>query len=490
MRQRGELTCRQRAAQNRRLSPDSGFLNMWTIAGLSADLAAQRTTSRALVEQALARIADPAGEGARAFMKTYAEMALAEADHSDKLRRAGIVRSPVEGIPVSVKDLYDVAGDVTRAGSRVLDDAAPAKADAPVVARLRAAGAVIVGRTTMVEFAFGGLGLNPHYGTPKNPFDRPKAGSAGHSPGGRVPGGSSSGAAVSVADGMCAMGLGSDTRGSVRAPAALCGVTGFKPTASRIPRDGAFPLSWTLDSVGPLANSVACCAVYDAVLAGIAPDPLPESAVRGLRLMVPKCNLLDDLDASVAKAFERALSSLSKAGAIVSEVDAPEFTRAQDLYKNGGFPGAEAYLIHRKRLETRASDYDPRVAKRVVLAKDYTAADYIQLGFDRAALIRAAESLCAPYDAMVYPTVAVTAPTIAEAGGSDEDYFRWNLRVLRNTGLGNLLDGCGATLPCHTAAEAPVGLSVAGLAGTDRRVLAVARSVELALDPVTRREPR
>lgn len=454
---------------------------MWTVERLGDDLAAGRTTSRALVDQALANIADPAGEGGRAFIKVYADLARAEADYSDRLRRAGIVRSPVEGIPVSVKDLYDVAGDVTRAGSKVLDDAAPAKADAPAVARLRAAGAVIVGRNNMVEFAFGGLGLNPHYGTPKNPYDRAT---------GRVPGGSSSGAAVAVADGMCAMGLGSDTRGSVRLPAALCGVTGFKPTASRIPRDGAFPLSWTLDSVGPLANSVACCAAYDALLAGSVCDPLPVLPVAGLRLMVPKCSLLDALDPQVAKGFERALAALSAAGARIVEVDAPEFTRAQDLYKNGGFAGAEAWLIHRKRLETRAAGYDPRVAQRVVLAKDFNAADYIQLGFDRAAAIRAAEALCAPYDAMLYPTCAAIAPTIAEADRSDEDYFRLNLRVLRNTGLGNVLDGCGVTLPCQAPGEAPVGLSVAGLGGTDRHVLAVARSVEAALAAITQRTAR
>ena len=300
---------------------------MWTVAKLGASLAARKVTSRSLVEEALGRIADPAGEGARAFLKTYAETALAEADHSDRLRRAGIVRSAVEGIPISVKDLYDVAGDVTRAGSKVMDDEAPAAVDAPAVARLRAAGAVIAGRTNMVEFAFGGVGLNPHYGTPKNPYDRNT---------GRVPGGSSSGAAVSVADGLCAMGLGSDTRGSVRVPASLCGVAGFKPTARRIPREGAFPLSWTLDSVGPLANSVACCAAYDAILAGEPADPLLDLPARGLRLMVPKSFLVEDLDANVAKAFERAIAQLSKAGALIAEVDAPAFTRSMDLYKNGG----------------------------------------------------------------------------------------------------------------------------------------------------------
>jgi len=454
---------------------------MWTVAGLGADLATGKATSRSLVEQALARIADPAGEGARTFLKTYAETALAEAAHSDRLRNSGIVRSPVEGIPVSVKDLYDVGGDVTRAGSKVLDDSPPAPCDAPAVARLRAAGAVIVGRTNMVEFAFVGVGLNPHYGTPKNPHDRET---------GRVPGGSSSGAAVSVADGMCAMGLGSDTRGSVRLPAALCGVTGYKPTASRIPREGAFPLSWTLDSVGPLANSFACCAAFDAILAGVAPDSLPILPVAGLRLMVPKCFLIEDLDAAVGQAFERALSLLSKAGAHVTTVDAPAFTQSMDLYKNGGFAGAEAYLIHRERLKTRSSGYDPRVAKRLVLAMDFTAADYIQLGFDRAAFIRAAEALGAPYDAMLYPTVAAVAPTIAETSKTDDDYLRWNMRLLRNTGLGNVLDGCGATLPCHAPGDAPVGLSVAGFAGADRRILALAHAVERALEPVTQRAGR
>src|SRR5262245_23712497 len=238
---------------------------MWTVAQLAADLAAGRTSSRRLTEEALARIADPAGEGARAFIKVYRENALAEADFSDRLRKGGARRSVVDGLPVSIKDLFDVAGDVTRAGSKILQQ--KADKDAAAVARLRAAGAVFVGRTNMVEFAFGTTGLNPHYGTPKNPWDRKT---------GRVPGGSSSGAAVAQADGMCVMALGSDTRGSIRIPSALCGVTGFKPTTRRVPRDGAFPLSYTLDSIGPLANSVACCATYDAILAGESSLTLPE----------------------------------------------------------------------------------------------------------------------------------------------------------------------------------------------------------------------
>src|SRR5881394_2470061 len=304
---------------------------MWTVAQLERDLTAGRTTSRELVEQALAKITAPYGEGARAFLKVYAESARAEADHADRLRKQGVRRSPIDGLPVSLKDLFDVAGDVTRAGSKVL--AIEATQDASAVARLRAAGAILIGRTNMVEFAFGGVGLNPHYGTPRNPWDRAAA---------RVPGGSSSGAAVAQAEGMCAMALGSDTRGSIRQPAALCGVVGFKPTARRVPREGAFPLSTTLDSIGPLANSVACCAVYDAILAGEKPEPLPELPAKGLRLLLPRSSALDDLDANVTRTFVSTLSRLTKAGAVLTEVKMPAFDRQAEYFKGGGLAGAES----------------------------------------------------------------------------------------------------------------------------------------------------
>ncbi|HEY6820428.1 MAG TPA: amidase family protein, partial [Burkholderiales bacterium] len=304
---------------------------MPTVAQLCAELENARTTSRELVEQALARISDAAGEGARAFIKVYAEQARADADYSDRLRKGGVRRSAVDGLPVSVKDLFDVAGDVTRAGSKVLEKNSPAQNDAPAVARLRAAGAVLIGRTNMVEFAFGGVGLNPHYGTPRSPYERKT---------GRVPGGSSSGAAVSVADGMCMMGLGTDTRGSVRIPAAACGIAGFKPTARRVPREGAFPLSFTLDSIGPLANSVECCATYDAVLAGEAPARRPRLDVKGLRLLVPSSSPLQDLDEAVGKAFGSALSRLAQAGAQVIEAPVPAFDRQGEYFRQGGFAGA------------------------------------------------------------------------------------------------------------------------------------------------------
>ncbi len=444
---------------------------MWSVEELSRDLSAGKTSSRELVEQALARIADPAGEGARAFMKVYAESARADADQADRLRKAGIVRSAVDGLPISVKDLFDVAGDVTRAGSKVLAGAAAAAADAPAVAALRAAGAVIIGRSNMVEFAFGAVGLNPHYGTPKNPWDRKT---------GRVPGGSTSGGAVAVADGMCVMGLGSDTRGSIRQPAALCGIAGFKPTARRVSRQGAFPLSYTLDSIGPLANTVACCAAFDAVLAG-EPDPvLAVLPAKGLRLLLPRSSALDDLDPQVAKAFETSLAALSRAGVAISEQKVPAFDRQADYFRNGGFAAAEAYAIHR-RWSARSAEYDPRVAKRVVLGKDIAGWEYVELGLMREAYMNEIGALMAPFDAFVIPTAPCVAPTIAQADESDAAYFRWNSRILRNTGLVNFLDGCAATLPCHAPGDAPVGLMVCGVAMSDRHVLAAARAVEGAI---------
>lgn len=444
---------------------------MWTVAQLAADLAAGKTSSRELVEQALAKIADPAGEGSRAFLKVYADAARADADYADRLRKAGVRRSPVDGLPISVKDLFDVAGDVTRAGSKVLEKDPPAKGDAPAVARLRAAGAVLVGRTNMVEFAFGGVGLNPHYGTPKNPFDR-KAG--------RVPGGSSSGAAVAQADGMAVMSLGSDTRGSIRGPAALCGVTGWKPTAHRVPREGAFPLSFTLDSIGPLANSVACCATYDAILAGEPPAALPSLPAKGLRLLLPLSSALEDLDREVQSAFDGALAALRDAGALITERSVPAFDRQGEYFKGGGYAGAEAYHIHRSR-EARIGEYDPRVGKRILLGQGLSASDYLGFADLRSSFIAEVGRLTAGFDAFLMPTVPCIAPTIAEAGASDDDYFRWNMRILRNNGLVNFLDGCAASLPCQAPGAAPVGLMVCGTAGADRHTLAVAAAIERAL---------
>ena len=444
---------------------------MWTVAQLRADLDAGRTSSRDLVAQALGRIEDRNGEGGRAFLKVYADAARADAAHADRLRQAGVRRSAVDGLPVSLKDLFDVAGEVTRAGSRIRENFPSAKIDAPAVARLRAAGAVFIGRTNMVEFAFGGVGFNPHYGTPKNPYERKV---------GRVPGGSSSGAAVAQADGMAVMSLGSDTRGSIRGPAALCGVTGWKPTARRVPREGAFPLSFTLDSIGPLANSVACCAAYDAILAGEPEGPLPRLEAKGLRLLLPRSSALDELDRDVAAAFDSSLRILSRVGAILEERPVPQFDRQGEYFKGGGYAGAEAYHIHRANQE-RIDEYDPRVGKRVLLGKNLTASDYLAFADLRVEFIRQVDALAAGFDAILMPTVPCIAPTIAEADATDEDYFRWNMRILRNNGLINFLDGCAASLPCHEPGGAPVGLMVCGVGGSDRHTLAVSAAIERAL---------
>src|SRR5215472_3588912 len=294
---------------------------MWTLAQSARDLATG-TSSRSLVEECLARVLDVTGEGKRAFLKVHADQALAAADYVDTLRRYGTAPSPFAGIPISVKDLFDVAGDVTTAGSVILRDAPPAQHDAPAIARLRAAGFIAIGRTSMTEFAFSGLGINPHYDTPRNPYDRAAA---------RIPGGSSSGAAVSVTDGMAFGAIGTDTGGSCRIPAALCGIVGFKPTAHRVPTQGAFPLSTSLDSIGPLAATVECCAVVDAVLAGEPSVDLAPFPLAGLRMAVPQTLVLEGVEPAVARAFEAALAALRKAGARIVDIPLRELAELAQI---------------------------------------------------------------------------------------------------------------------------------------------------------------
>ncbi len=439
----------------------------------AAELAAGRTTSRQLTEEALARIEDPKGEGKRAFVKVWKAQALAAAEASDLQRKAGLVAGPLAGIPVSIKNLCDVAGETTLAGSKALDDAAPAQADAPVVARLRAAGAVIVGSTNMSEFAFSGVGANPHYGTPGNPADRK-----------RVPGGSSSGAAVSVGDRMAVAALGTDTGGSVRIPAAVCGIVGFKPTARRVPIDGVVPLSTSLDSIGPLANSVECCAIVDAVFAGECangPIAVPEAVpLAGLRFGVPKQFVMDELDPVVAKAFERACRMLAAKGVRVEQVDLPQLNELPAINAKGGFAASEAFAWHQKLIVRRGNVYDPLVHPRIMRGKEMSAADYIDLLAARAGLQKRVSAVTQNYDAIVMPTCAIAAPTIEEVSTAD-GFTRKNMLLLRNTTVGNFLDRCAISLPCHAAGELPVGFMLMGEAMADKRVLAMARSVAPAV---------
>jgi len=439
---------------------------------LTRQLADGSRKARDLIEDCLQRIADPAGQGRIAFLKVAAETAREQADAVDRQRAAGATLPPFAGVPIAIKDLFDIRGDVTTAGSRVLQGASPAERDAPVVAALRAAGFIIIGRTNMTEFAFSGLGLNPHYGTPLNVFDRAT---------GRIPGGSSSGAAVAVADDMSAASLGTDTGGSCRIPAALNGVVGFKPTAKRVSRVGAVPLSTTLDSVGPLARTVDCCAVLDAILTGTpveAPEPFP---VAGMRLLVPTSVVFDDIDNHVSACFERALEQLARAGASISRAPLQELARIPELNANGGFSAPEAYEWHRELLEQHQDAYDPRVAVRILKGREHSAADYVRLLRERAEVCQRVHKVTFDYDAVVMPTVPTIAPPV-KALESDREYFRMNGLMLRNPALGNFLDRCAISIPMQRGGEAPAGLMLMGEHLDDRRLFAIARGVEGVLD--------
>ncbi|PCE28564.1 amidase [Burkholderia ubonensis] len=448
------------------------------LAQLAADLASGRTTSRALVDTALARIADPAGQGAVVFTEVDADNARAAADAHDRLRAAGTVLSPLAGIPVSVKDLFDVAGQVTRAGSRVLDDAPPAATDAIAVARLKRAGAVLVGRTNMSEFAFSGLGLNPHFGTPRSPYHRDVPGDA------RIAGGSSSGAAASVADGMAAVALGTDTGGSIRIPAALCGLTGFKPTASRIPRQGGVPLSTTLDSFGPIGLTVACCALVDRMLAGLEPHVPAARPLEGVRLGVLTNYVTDGVDADVAAALDAALKHLEAAGAIVAEVRFAALDRLPDINRFG-FSPIEAYAWHRPLLAQHRDRYDPRVLSRILKGEPASAADYLDLLAARHALLdEAAHTVWSRFDALVAPTVPIVPPRIAALEADDDAFARTNALILRNPSAFNFLDACALSLPCHPRDAAPVGLMLAAAPHRDDALLAIGQAVEAVLNTI------
>jgi aspartyl-tRNA(Asn)/glutamyl-tRNA(Gln) amidotransferase subunit A len=442
--------------------------NTPTLASLADDLDNGRTSARKLVDACLARIADSAGEGARAFIHVDAEAAIEAAEAMDRLREVKAAPSRYAGIPVSIKDLFDIKGQVTRAGSRALEDSAPAEADATVVARLRRAGFVVIGRTNMTEFAYSGIGINPHFGTPKGAWQR----DVGH-----VPGGSSSGAAVSVVDGMAHGALGTDTGGSCRIPAAFNGIVGFKPTQRRVPLDGGVPLSFSLDSFGPLARTVQCCAVLDAVLANEPIVALQPRPIKGMRLAVPTTVALDELDHEVAQTFERALDKLSRHGALIERIEVPEFLDVGVIGVNGGFAAAESYAWHRYLIASKGDVYDPRVSTRILRGESISAAEYIDMLGARTSLIARAEKRLSPYDALVLPTTANTPPRIADLA-DDKAFAKENLRALRNCTLINMIDGCAISLPCHREGEVPVGLMLAAAGGSDRRIFELAAAVE------------
>lgn len=395
----------------------------------------------------------------------------------DEARREAVEANPksrLAGLAFTSKDLFDIAGQPTPAGSVVLSHAPAAKADAVAVSRLRAAGGVLTGRTNMSEFAFSGVGVNPHHGTPANVSDNATP---------RIPGGSSSGAAISVASGAAFIGLGSDTGGSIRIPAALNGIVGFKNTARLVPADGALPLSTTLDTVCAMTRSVRDAITAHEILAArrVTAGTAPLAAYK---LAVVKNVFFDGIEPAVAAAFERTLKALRTAGARIEEIELPELADLQSINATGGFSAAESHAWHRLLLERSGAGYDPRVAQRILRGAAMKAHEYIDLLNARRAWIARVETALVPFDAVLSPTVPITAPSIASvAPGAerDDEFFRVNALLLRNPSIVNMLDGCAISLPCHAADELPVGLMLWHAALHDDAVLAIALQAERAL---------
>jgi aspartyl-tRNA(Asn)/glutamyl-tRNA(Gln) amidotransferase subunit A len=425
-----------------------------------------RTSNAAELDRALAAARAPAS--AHTFLSLAPERALREAT------APGVQGLPLAGLPVSIKDLFDVQGEATAAGSAVLADAPPARVDSAAVARLRAAGAALLGRTNMSEFAFSGVGVNPHYGTPANPADPATP---------RIPGGSSSGAAVSVATGAAFIGLGSDTGGSIRIPAALCGIVGFKNTARLTPLEGAVPLSTTLDTACAMTRSVRDAVLAHEILSGtrvrLAGKPLS-----GSRFAVARTLVLDGLDMSVAKAFDAALQTLRDAGARIEEIPLEQIRDLGSIQSTGGFSAAESYSWHRALLAAKGDGYDPRVRFRIERGAGMKAWEYLDLARARADWIARVGAAINGFDAVLSPTVPIVAPPIADvAPGAerDEAFFRINALLLRNTSVVNMLDGCAISLPCHAPGSLPVGLMLWHGAMHDDALLDTALAVEAAL---------
>ncbi len=442
-----------------------------TLSELAAALKSGQTCARELVEQSLAQIDDETGEGARAFLSVDAEGARAEADHIDDQRRRGSHMSSFAGIPFSVKDLFDVAGEVTRAGSVILKDAAAAETDAIAIARLKAAGFIAIGRTNMTEFAYSGVGLNPHYGTPASVYDREN---------GRIPGGSSSGAGVSVGDGMCSLAIGTDTGGSCRIPAAFNGIVGYKSSVGRVPKTGVYPLSKTLDSVGPLANSVACCAIADALMAGDWDGRIAPRDPATIRLAIVRDVFFDDIEDQIASAFDATVKRLGAAGVQFRDIAFEGLRELPTINAKGGIAAAEAYAHHRDMIAEHGESYDQRVKTRIESGAVITASELIDLHRRRDELIALADKLSVGFDGWLVPTTPNIPPLIADFD-TFEAYGRLNFRCLRNTFIGNFLNRCAISIPIHEIGDAPAGGMVVAPWGHDRALFGIANALELSL---------
>jgi aspartyl-tRNA(Asn)/glutamyl-tRNA(Gln) amidotransferase subunit A len=442
-----------------------------TLNMLARDLEAGSTSAVALAEAALSRITWQREQGIPAFVRINAAVVLREARQSDERRRAGRSLSPYDGVPFAVKDLLDIAGEATPAGSKLLSNAPAAETDSDAVATLRAKGLVVLGRTNMTEFAYSGLGLNPHHGTPPSIYDRKT---------GRIPGGSSSGSAVAVADGVCAIALGTDTGGSCRIPAAFNGIAGFKPTASRISKRGAFPLSSLFDSVGPLAATAQCCAIADDLLTGGDGTAMAVAPSRPMRLGALSNYVMDGLEPAVAADYARGVARLKACGAVVEDFSFPDLAELPALLQNGGIVASEAWHLHKIWLADSEEKYDPRVASRIRLGSQTSSMTFARLLARRAEMVASFASAASAFDAVMCPAVPMVAPRLADLG-TDEEYRRLNGLVLRNTYVFNFLDCCAGVVPMHAEGAAPTGLMLAGPAGTDRLILATMAKVQAGI---------
>ncbi|QCR38056.1 amidase [Nissabacter sp. SGAir0207] len=440
---------------------------MTTLWQASQQLQSGDATPDAFTEAALQAAHDPEQQGALVFTQRYT----ASGSPAKARWQAKQALSAIDGLPISIKDLFDVKGEATTAGSRLLADAPVAAANASVVDKLLHAGAAIVGKTNMTEFAFSGLGINPHYGTPVNPWQRDQQ---------RIPGGSSSGAAVAVAEGMCLGAVGTDTGGSVRIPAALCGLTGFKPTAKRINQTGTLPLSTSLDSIGVIADDVRSCWLLDSIIAD-QPLALQSLDLHDARFAVPQTRVLEGLDQHVAQAWQRAITILRQAGATIIDIALPELDALNAMNARGGITAYEAWQWHKNTAQAQPDAYDPHVLARVQRGSPLTEQDAAELYQQRSAWQKRINAALGDVNALIMPTVPLIAPTIASLNDAQR-YMEVNALMLRNPSIINMLDGCALSLPCHQPGSAPVGLSLASIHGDDARLISWALAVETALN--------
>lgn len=446
-------------------------LKLASITEVRRRISSNEISTEEYVVQCIEKIKNVSGEGAKAFLCVAQDEAIAIAQTQDILLEKGFQAGPLSGVTVSIKDLFDIAGQVTASGSNVLRNNSLATEDSEVVSRIRRAGGIVVGRTNMTEFAYSGLGLNPHFGTPLNPYDRGN---------GRIPGGSTSGGAISVTDQMAVVAIGSDTGGSCRIPAALCGIVGFKPTASRYSMAGVLPLSRSLDSVGVLAPTVQCCQIIDDVLFNGPKENNFEVSINRINIGVLENVVLEGIDRDVKKNYLRTIEVLERSGANLRTINSKVFERVVELQGQPKIVSAEANSEYENILTLKSEGVDPRVSTRIAKGKEITSAVYIQTLVERKLLIKAWQQEFSNDHVWVMPTVPIIAPLLNDLC-SDEEYFKYNSLMLRNPGLINFLDGCALSIPNHFAEEPPTAIMLVSLGSADESLLRCGVAVEKAL---------